>query len=189
MTWYYHPSLFCDFSLLTSSPTVSTISYFFLWNFPYFIAIFHLQKHPFLYLEVHTGPWKQYPTLSPTVGTTTELTNAPYSPAWVIVTGEKKKKFIAATRTPDTPTDHKNIFLPPLFHKIYSKAIPAQKYFFKMWQQHLRVHPPKIYPYCISLTKYILQLWHRHYHFCVTFQGPCIKIYFWFGGFLWVKYI
>ena len=59
--------------------------------------------------------------------------------------------------------------------EIYSEAMPAQKYISKVWQWHLRVHPPKIYPYCISLTKYILQVWHRHYNFCVTFQGPCVK--------------
>ena len=152
----------------TSSPTVSTI-----------LVIFYLQKHPFLYLGVHTGPWKQCPMLSPTVSTTTELTNAPYSPAQymrVIATDAKKMtSFFVGTRTPDTPTDQKNISLPHLFHKIYSKTIPVKKYIFKVWQWHLRVHPPKIYPYCISLTKYILELWHRHYNFCVTFQGPGIK--------------
>ena len=87
----------------------------------------------------------------------------------------KNDKFFAGTRTPNTPTDQKNISLPHLFPKIYSEAMPAQKYISKVWQWHLRVHPPKIYPYCISLTKYILQLWHRHYNFCVTFQGPCVK--------------
>ena len=87
----------------------------------------------------------------------------------------KNDKFFAGTRTPNTPTDQKNISLPHLFHKIYSKAMPAQKYISKVWQWHLRVHSPKIYPYCISLTIYILQVWHRHYNFCVTFQGPCVK--------------
>ena len=29
----------------------------FFWFFLYFIAIFHPEKHFFLYLEVHTGPW------------------------------------------------------------------------------------------------------------------------------------
>ena len=58
----------------TSSPTVSTIPYFFLSIFPYFIAIFHLEKRLFPYLEVRTGPWKQCPTSSPTVSTTIELT-------------------------------------------------------------------------------------------------------------------
>ena len=88
---------------------------------------------------------------------------------------QKKWQVFAGTRTPDTPTDQENISLPHLFHKIYSKVIPAQKYISRVWQWHLRVHPPKIYPYSISLKKYILQLWHRHYNFCVTFQGPCIK--------------
>ena len=151
----------------TSSPTVSTI--------PYFIVIFHLQKHPFLYLGVHTGPWKQCPMLSPTVSTTAELTMHPTAlPKWLQQV-QKNNKFFARTRTPGTPTDQKNISLPTLIHKIYSKAMPAQKYIFKVWQWHLRVHPPKIYPYYISLTKYILHLWHRHYNFCVTFQGPCVK--------------
>ena len=77
----------------TLSPTVATILYFFLWNFSYFIAIFHLQKHTFVYLKVDTGPWKQCPMLSPTVSTTAELTNSPYSPAWVIATGAKNNKF------------------------------------------------------------------------------------------------
>ena len=74
----------------TSSPTVATIPYFFLWKFPCFIAIFHLQKHTFLYMKVHTGPWKQCPLLSPTVSTIADVTNAPYSPAWMIATGAKK---------------------------------------------------------------------------------------------------
>ena len=60
----------------TSSQTVSTIPHFFLWKFPYFIAIFHLHKHTFLYLEVHTGSWKQCSMLSPAVSTTAELTSA-----------------------------------------------------------------------------------------------------------------
>ena len=159
----------------TSSPTVNTLLNFFLWNFPHFISIFYLLKHPFPYLEVHSGPWKQCPMMSPAVSTTAELTYAPYSPARVIATCAKNDKFFAGTRTPNTPTDQKNIPLPHIFHKIYSKAMPAQKYISKMWQWHLRVHSPKIYPYCISLTKYILQVWHRHYNFCVTFQGPCFK--------------
>jgi len=35
--------------------------------FLYFIAIFHLEKRTFPYLEVHTGPWKHHPTSSPTI--------------------------------------------------------------------------------------------------------------------------
>ena len=152
----------------TSSPTVSTLPYFFLWNFPYFITIFHLQKHPFPYLEVHNGPGKQWAPLLSSPMHPTAL------PEWLQHV-QKNDKFFAGTRTLNTPTDQKNISLPHLFHKIYSKAMPAQKYIFKVWQWHLRVHPPKIYPYHISLTKYILQVWHRHYNFCVTFQGPCVK--------------
>lgn len=34
---------------------------FFPVKFPHFIAIFHLQKHSFLYLEVHTGPENSAP--------------------------------------------------------------------------------------------------------------------------------
>jgi hypothetical protein len=45
-----------------------------------------------------------------------------------IIGSKKNPKFFAETRTPDTPTDQKNISLPHLFHKIYSKAMPAQKY-------------------------------------------------------------
>ena len=45
---------------------------------------------------------------------------------------QKITSFLAGTRTPDTPTDQKNISLPPLFHKIYPKAMPAQKYISKM---------------------------------------------------------
>ena len=76
---------------LKSLPNIITNSaYFFLWNFPYFITSLHLQKHPFPYLEVHSGPWKQCPMVSPAVSTTAELTNAPHSPAWVIATYAKK---------------------------------------------------------------------------------------------------
>ena len=56
--------------------------------------IFHLQKHPFPYLEVHSGPWKECPMVSPAVSTTAELTNAPHSPAWVIATCAKNDKFL-----------------------------------------------------------------------------------------------
>ena len=34
---------------------------------------------------------------------------------------------------PNTTTDQKNISFPHLFHKIHSKAIPAQKYISKLW--------------------------------------------------------
>jgi hypothetical protein len=45
---------------------------------------------------------------------------------------KKNPKFFAETRTPDTPTDQKNISLPHLFHKIYSKTMPGQKYISKV---------------------------------------------------------
>ena len=102
-------------------------------------------------------------------------------PKWVQQV-QKMTSLFARTRTPDTPTDQKNISLPHVFHKIYFKAMQAQKYISKVWQWHLRVHSPKIYLYCISLTKYILQV----YNFCVTFQGPW-KIYFWLHGSLWAN--
>ena len=41
---------------------------------------------------------------------------------------KKKRQGFAGPSTPDTPTDLKNISWPSLFHKIYSKAMPAQKY-------------------------------------------------------------
>ena len=38
-------------------------------------------------------------------------------------------KFFVGSRNPNTPTDQKIISLPHLLHTIYSKAMPAQKYF------------------------------------------------------------
>ena len=154
---------------LTSSPTPSPI-------FPVKIPLFSICKSTHFYI------WKC--TLDPENSArhchqqwAPLLSSAMHPialPKWLQQV-QKMTSFFAGTRTPDTPTDQKNISLPHLFHKIYSKAMPAQKYIFKVWQWHLRVHSPKIYPYCISLTKYILQVWHRHYNFCVTFQGPCVK--------------
>ena len=166
----------------TSSPTVTTIPYFFLWNFPILLPFFICKStHFYIWkctLDLKTVPhvvtnsehhcWAHQCTLQPCPSDCNRC--------------KKNDKFFAGTRTPDTPTDQKNISLPPLFHKIYSKAMPAQKYISKVWQWHLRVHPPKIYPYCISLTKYILQPWHRHYNFCVTFQGPWVKNIFLIRG-------
>ena len=50
------------------------------WFFPYFIAIFHLEKRIFPYLEVHPGPWKQPPTSSSTVSNTPSSSPQPASP-------------------------------------------------------------------------------------------------------------
>ena len=49
---------------------------FLLVKFPLFIPVSHLQKHTFLYLKVHPGPWKQCPMLSLTVCTSAELCRA-----------------------------------------------------------------------------------------------------------------
>jgi hypothetical protein len=57
--------------------------------------------------------------------------NAEFSPTYIL-DSKKNPKFFAETRTPDTPTDQKNISLLHLFHKIYSKAMPAQKYISKV---------------------------------------------------------
>ena len=96
-------------------------------------------------------------------------------------------KFFAGTRTPDTPTDQKKIFLPPLFYKMDSTAMPAQKYISKMWQWHLRVHPPKYILtafhsqniFCSCETDIIIFVWH--------FKVHVSKIFFRFCGFLWAN--
>jgi len=49
-----------------------------------------------------------------------------------ILDSKKNPKFFSENRTPDTPTGQKNISLPHLFYKIYSKAMPAQKYISKV---------------------------------------------------------
>ena len=159
----------------TSSPTASTIPIFSCEISPILLP-FLICKHTHFYI------WKG--TLDPKKSAQcchqqwAPLLSPPMHPLallkWLQQV-QKNDKFFAGTKTPDTPTDQKNISLPHLFHKIYSMAMPAQKYIFKVWQWHLSVHSQKIYPYHISLTTYILQVWHRDYNSCVKFQGPHVK--------------
>ena len=95
--------------------------------------------------------------LSPTVSTTTELTNAPYSPAQVIARGTKKMTRFSLELGPLTPLQTRKIYS---YHLSFTKYIPRlcqqQKYILKVWQWHLRVHPPK----------YILTALHSQNIFC-----------------------
>ena len=166
LPWKHSPTL---------SPTVSTIPYFFPWNFPHFIAIFHLQKFQFLYLEVHTGPWKQCPTLSPTVST------IPYFFPW------KFPHFIAVFHLQKFPFSYLEVhtgswkqcptFSPTVSNHHWahqctlqpcpinkSDATGAKKMTsFLLESFFLRLGPltplqaRKIYPYHICFTKYILR--------------------------------
>ena len=131
---------------------------FFALKLPIFYSYFSFGKAPSSRFGSAHGPWKHPMAL----------------PKWLQQV-QRNNKFFAGTRTPDTPSDQKNILLPLLFHKIYFKAIPAEKYISKVWQWHFRVQSPKIYPYCIAVPTYILQVWHRHHNFCVTYHGPCVK--------------
>ena len=65
----------------TSSPTVATIPYFFLVKFPLFYCYFSFAKAHISIFESAHWTLKTAPNV---------VTNAPYSPAWMIATGAKK---------------------------------------------------------------------------------------------------
>ena len=124
---------------------------FLSWEISPILLLFFICKSTHFYLEVDTGPWKQCPMLSPTVSTTAELTNAPYSPAWMIAMGAKKMTSFLLELGPLTPLQTR---------KIYPYHISFTKYILRpCWHKN-------IFPRCDSdisgstHQKYILTAFH-----------------------------